>query len=250
MSGLVFICLMAAVVIAVVLPILFTAGMLILRKLKVLQLLKGLFIGIVVNSFFLPFVFSAMLLFFQVKEVVSWKMFLCFIPYSLVTLAMLYFFCIKAMRLMEEPENCFSMMLGFAYIPMYSFSQTAFDNLIIGDHIRIGNLEYIYKLGYENAESVIATFDVMHISYFLAVGFQAIAILFIQLLIIQLICVYAENRGTSYLCLSFLMIFIQQVSMYSSAVLTSWSLLLMVLCMIALSTALAQRLKKEGFIGT
>lgn len=245
MSDIVFISLLTSVIIAIVLPILMLGVMLIIQKIKFLQFLKGVLIGIVVNTLFLPFFFSVIMLTLQIEDVLCWQMVLSFIPYSIISFGVFYYAGMKVMRLREKSEERLSMMLGFAFVPMYSFSSMAFENLVIGDHIRIGDLEYIKQMGYEDVSLMTTIFDIDHIGYFLAVGLQAIAILCLQLIILWLICIYAQRREVKYIAICFGIIFVQQVSMYSTAFLSSWSLLLLTVCVIVLSVSAGYWLKKN-----
>ena len=87
----VFISLIISVFIGVVVPILIFIGLLVMKKIKILQVIKGALVSIVVNMLFLRLILTAIMDVLNVTSLYDIRMFIAIGIYSLIALGIHYY---------------------------------------------------------------------------------------------------------------------------------------------------------------
>ncbi|MFR7591265.1 MAG: hypothetical protein ACLUVC_07480 [Longibaculum sp.] len=222
----VFISLIISVFIGVVVPILIFIGLLIMKKIKILQVIKGALVSIVVNMLFLRLILTAIMDVLNVTSLYDIRMFIAIGIYSLIALGIHYYVFKKILNIEEKPQYQYQITLGYGSVYVFSFMRTAFTNLIIGDHIRVNDLGYLSYMGIDNVDQMISLFHTEHIGYFLSVGLQSIIVILLHILIVYFLSRVMKNKSIKDFILCFVVLLGLYMMMYMSTLLPSLILML------------------------
>ena len=225
----VFISLIVSAIIGIVLPIIAFIGLVISKKVKILQIVKGILISIVVNMIILRLFLTAIVDMMGITSLYSLTMLIAFVVYSMISLGIQYYVFKNIMNIKEKPEYTYQIALGYGSIYAFSLTKVVFSNLIMGDHIRVNDLDFLEYMGVGNIEQVVNLFTPQHIGYFLSIGLQILIVLGIQLLIVYFIYQYMQNKSQKSLVFATGFIFIAQIMLFYSVSLQSTLLFIMTL---------------------
>lgn len=241
----VFISLIISVVIGVVIPVVTFVVMLIMNKIKLLQVMKGILASIVVNSIFLSAILTSIMQGLRVTSLVGFRMFIALTIYSFISLGMQFIIFKKVMRIEEEPENKEYIALGYGGCYAFTLALTAFQNLVIGDHIRVGDISYLSTMGIRDTQGVVSLFVPDKIGYFLSIGFQTLLVVGIQLALVHFFYQYIMNKRNRYLTASYILILVSNILLYMSVYLSSILLLGVTMTALLIVTYLCYGIKKS-----
>lgn len=176
MSNLGFILLVISAVIAIVLPIIWLIVLGYTKKLKLAAFMKGLLLYVMYNMLIYPLIstgiFSASS---QLPGMFSMILFVSALSFFGV---ILLYFANKRIISHETDEDRKKMVwMGLAYGFIISIGLTCFENLVIGDHIRVGDISYLIDvLGYSKdvSSAMVSNYASTQGLSFVAIGLQSL----------------------------------------------------------------------------
>ncbi|MDQ0363003.1 hypothetical protein [Breznakia pachnodae] len=176
MSNLGFILLVISAVIAIVLPIIWLIVLGYTKRLKLAAFLKGLLLYVMYNNVIYPLVstgiFSASS---QLSGMFSMVLFVSALSFFVVIL--LYFANKRIISHETDEERKKMVWMGLAYGFIISIGLTCFENLVIGDHIRVGDISYLIDvLGYSKdiSSAMVSNYAITQGFSFIAIGLQSL----------------------------------------------------------------------------
>lgn len=233
MGNLGFILLVISAIIGIVLPIIWIIILGFTRKLKLAAFLKGLLLYMMYSVLIYPIISTGILsATSQLSSMFSMILFISALSFFMV---ILFYLASKHIISHEKDDNRRKMVwMGIAYGFIISIGLTCFENLVVGDHIRVGDISYLIDvMGYsvDTSSSMINNYaSTMGLS-FMAIGLQSIVSI---ILFQRLYTIYSNLKSNKDLIKVFGLMIIYYFLIYANAMLSEYVFLVLTVVYLAL----------------